>query len=75
MQRVRTIAKAYAYIKEQDPETALTKHAFHSFVNSGLIPRFNVGSKTLVRLDDVDKFLEDGIPVVQPEIGIRRIKG
>lgn len=75
MQRVRTIAKAYGYIKEQDPETALTKHAFRSFVNSGLIPCFTVGSKTLVKLDDVDKFLEDGIPVVQPEIGIRRIKG
>lgn len=75
MQRMRTVDQAFQYIKEQDPDTALTKNAFRSFVKMGYIPVSQLGSKRLVKLDDVDKFLEEGIPMAQPQIGIRRIKG
>ena len=59
--RVRNIKQAYLYIKEQDSETALTESAFRRIVKSGLIPTFtigNKGSRVLLKLDDVDKFLE-----------------
>lgn len=76
MIRMRTIDKAYTYLKEQDPETALTKTAFRRFINQGYIPVTQVGiNKKLVNLDNVDKFLETGIPDIPLEQipGIRRI--
>lgn len=77
MQRMRTIEKAYRYLKEQDPETDLTKTAFRTFINEGYIPIIRVGCKTLVNLDNVDRFLQEGVPEVQtpPPVGIRAIKG
>lgn len=83
--RVRNIKQAYLYIKEQDNETALTESAFRSIVKGGLIPTFSIGSRILLKLDDVDKFLQDvtGIAVAvkkkqkQQQEGIRKqdVKG
>lgn len=81
--RVRNIKQAYLYIKEQDSETALTESAFRSIVKSGLIPTFSIGSRILLKLDDVDKFLQNvtGVAVErkqkQQQKGIRKqdIKG
>lgn len=81
--RVRNIKQAYEYIKEQDSETALTESAFRSIIKSGLIPTFSIGSRILLKLDDVDKFLQDvtGVAVEkkqkQQQQGIRKqdIKG
>lgn len=77
MQRMRTIEKAYRYLKEQDPETDLTKTAFRTFINEGYIPIIQVGCKTLVNLDNVDRFLQEGIPEVQapPFCGNQSNKG
>lgn len=74
MQRMRTITKAYQYLKEQDPETDLTKTAFRTFINEGYIPSIHVGCKTLVNLDNVDKFLQEGVTEhVTPTAGIRAV--
>jgi len=83
--RVRNIKQAYEYIKEQDSETALTESAFRSIVKCGLIPTFSIGSRILLKLDDVDKFLQDVTGVVvavekkqkQEQEGIRKqnVKG
>lgn len=81
--RVRNIKQAYEYIKQQDSETALTESAFRSIVKSGLIPTFSIGSRILLKLDDVDKFLQDvtGVAVEkkkkQEQEGIRKqdVKG
>ena len=81
--RVRNIKQAYLYIKEQDSETALTESAFRSIVKCGLIPTFSIGSRILLKLDDVDKFLQDvtGVAVEkkqkQEQQGIRKqdVKG
>lgn len=83
--RVRNIKQAYEYIKEQDSETALTESAFRSIVKCGLIPTFSIGSRILLKLDDVDKFLQDVTGIVvdvekkqkQEQQGIRKqdVKG
>ena len=77
--RVRNIKQAYEYIKQQDSETALTESAFRSIVKCGLIPTFSIGSRILLKLDDVDKFLEGatGIVVEKKQQGIRKqnVKG
>ena len=81
--RVRNIKQAYEYIKQQDSETALTESAFRSIIKSGLIPTFSIGSRILLKLDDVDKFLQDvtGVAVEkkkkQEHEGIRKqdVKG
>ncbi len=77
--RVRNIKQAYLYIKEQDSETALTESAFRRIVKGGLIPTFSIGSRILLKLDDVDKFLEGatGIVVEKKQQGIRKqnVKG
>lgn len=74
--RMRTITQAYEYLKKQDPETALSKTAFRTFVNEGYIPVVIVGTKKkLVNLDNVDRFLEEGMDIkeVPKVVGIRRI--
>ena len=62
MQRMRTITQAYEYLRSQDPQTAITKTAFREFVNKGYIPVVVVGkTKKLINLDNVDRFLEEGM--------------
>ncbi|NDO47598.1 hypothetical protein [Clostridium sp. MD294] len=64
------------YIKQQDSETALTESAFRRIVKGGLIPTFSIGSRILLKLDDVDKFLQDVTGIVvekkQKQQGIRK---
>ena len=52
--RMRTIDKAAEYIKEQDPDTALTKTALRRLVVSGALPSVAVGSKYLIALENVE---------------------
>ena len=71
--RVRNIKQAYEYIKQQDSETALTESAFRRIIKNGLIPTFTIGSRILLKLDDVDKFLQDVTGnVAKTEKGIRK---
>ncbi len=57
MAKVRTIPQAYAYIKEQDKDTALTQHGFRQMVVSGKVPSCRSGNKYLVDIDKLDSFL------------------
>ena len=77
MQRVRNITQAYKYIKQQDNETALTESAFRRFVKCGYIPTFCIGNKILLKLDDVDRFLDDVTDITVKEVdkGIRKQRG
>ena len=60
MQRIRLVTEAYDYVKSQDPDTRLTLTAFRTLVNEKEIPCFKIGRKTLVNLDHVDKYLNEG---------------
>ena len=53
--RMRSLTEAYAYIKEADPETAITANYVRCLIVSGAIPRMKCGKKYLV---DVDLLIE-----------------
>jgi hypothetical protein len=61
MRRMRTINLAYDFIKEQDPETSLTKTAFRSMVVNNQVPSIKIGtgkgSKYLVDIDELDQHI------------------
>ena len=65
---MRSVKQAYEYIKEQDNETALTENTFRSIVRKGLLPTVKLGSRILIKLDDVDDFLENATGVVLDRI-------
>lgn len=65
MQRMRLISEAYKYIKEQDPDTCITKTGFTRLINEGRIPVIKIGNRRLVNLDHVDKFFADGDKAIQ----------
>lgn len=65
MQRMRLISEAYNYIKDQDPDTCITKTGFRRLINEGRIPVFQIGNKKLVNLDHVDRFFADGDCAIQ----------
>ena len=53
----RTIKEAAAYIKDQDPKTALTETAIRTLVRSGALPSAKVGRKYLVTIEAIDAYL------------------
>lgn len=57
MARMRTIDEAYAYLKEQDPETAVTKYYLRRLIVSGAVPSRKAGCKYLVNLDTLEEYL------------------
>lgn len=74
--RMRTIDQAFAYIRENDPETCLTKYALRQAVVTGRLPSVKCGKKYLVSLQTVEAWLRG--EYLQPEEpktvhGIRRI--
>ena len=74
--RMRTIDQAYQCIKDNDPETCLTKYALRQAIVTGKIPSVKCGKKYLVSLPVVENWLQGGITeAVKPETvnGIRRI--
>lgn len=56
--RMRTIEQAAAWLQEADPETAVTKTALRRLVTTGQLPSVRVGSKYLVDLEMLEKFLQ-----------------
>ena len=65
MQRMRTIDQAMEYIREVDPETALTKNALRCLVVSKAIPSTRIGKKYLLSLEKLNDYLQatDNEPV------------
>jgi hypothetical protein len=68
MARMRTIADTYAYLKKQDPETAITMHALRKMVLTNEIPTVKAGCKSLINLDALEKHLE--YPLHKAELNI-----
>lgn len=59
MAKLRTIEQAHKYIKEIDPETAISKNYIRELVIGGYIPFVAVGAKRLINLDDLFTFIQD----------------
>ena len=51
MTRMRTLDAAIAQLKEDDPNTALTKHALRQMVLTGRVPHVKAGAKYLINYD------------------------
>ncbi len=71
MRRMRTIQQAAAWVKESDPNTALTKTAIRRLVLSGTIPHITAGTKRLIALEDVEDYLM-GTCTPAPQTGFIR---
>lgn len=72
--RMRTIDQCAAYMKEKDPETALTKTAIRRLVVTGALPSVMIGSKYLVSLEALETYLAGERPAVQPAPGYGQIR-
>lgn len=76
--RIRTIKEAAAYVRQVDPDTALTETAIRRFVLNGTLPSVRVGQKYLVSLENLEKVLYGELPVQhfqqQNNSGIRRLE-
>ena len=51
MARMRTLTETAAYLKEQDPQTAVTLTALRRMVKTGELPSVTVGVKRLINID------------------------
>lgn len=78
MPRMRTIQEAYAWVKETDPNTALTLHAIRRLVTTGKIPSTTIGVKYLINLDVLEAYLAGELaaprPLCDEHNGIRRLE-
>lgn len=54
---MRTICEAADFLREVDPQTAVTRTGLRRLVTSGQIPSVRIGAKYLVDLDVLDAFL------------------
>ncbi|WP_458398186.1 hypothetical protein [Anaerotignum sp.] len=64
--RMRTLDAVYQHIKENDPETCLTKTGLYYLVRRGEIPSIHCGKKRLIAIEAVEAYLA-GEPLPQPE--------
>lgn len=76
--RMRTLTAAFAWLKENDPETSVTKTALRKMVITGAIPSVRIGEgskpKYLINLDVLSEYLHGSQPQ-QPEVhGIREVQ-
>ncbi len=59
--RMRTIEQAAAWLQEADPETAVTKTALRRLVTTGQLPSVRVGSKYLIDLGTLERYLKGAV--------------
>lgn len=57
--RMRTIAAAYEMLKQEDPNTAISRNYLRRIVKTGQIPVHQVGNKRLLNYDALLSFLEN----------------
>lgn len=57
--KLRVVTEAYAELKKDDPNTALTLTGLRRMVRSGEIPTISVGRKRLIDYDKLVQYLSD----------------
>lgn len=58
MARMRTIESAYREIKQDDPNTSITKYYIREIVINGKIPFRKSGKRFLFDMDILEKYLK-----------------
>lgn len=52
--QLRSVNKAYAYLKSKDPETAITLYLFRELVKQGKIPCIDNGNRRYVDIETLE---------------------
>ena len=74
MARMRTLPETAAYLKEQDPQTAVTLTALRRMVKTGELPSVTVGVKRLINLDVLISHLGNETPQSIQQIPVSGIR-
>ena len=74
MPRMRTIDQAAEWLRESDPDTALTKTALRRLVTTGKPPSVRVGQKYLISLETLEDYLQGAVPLPVAVQGIREVQ-
>ena len=61
MEKLRTIDNTIIELKRMDPDTALTGWALRQLVKEGKIPCMMVGSKQLITVEAVERFIHSQV--------------
>lgn len=69
--RMRGIEEAFREIQANDPGTSLTKTALRRMVTTGQLPSVKIGTKYLIDLDAVERYLGGEMQQVQQETGLQ----
>ena len=72
--RMRTLPETAAYLKEQDPQTAVTLTALRRMTKSGEIPSVTVGVKRLINLDVLISHLNNAMPQPLQQVQVSGIR-
>lgn len=62
MPRIRTLKDTYEFLREMDPNTAVTPNALRRMVVSGQVPCVKAGKKYLIDLDVLFDYLKGTKP-------------
>ena len=57
MPKLRSLPRAYEFVKEQDPDSALTKNYFRTLVKTGAIPSVRLGKNFLIDVETLDQHI------------------
>lgn len=59
MARMRTITKTIEYLKEKDPESAISEWWIRQMVRTGQLKHHKAGNKYLINLDYLEEYLKN----------------
>ena len=72
--RMRTIDQCFAYFKELDPETTMTRYRIKMLILEGAVPHVMCGTKYLVNLDKLIEYLSGPAPEPEKKPEPKRVK-
>lgn len=59
MPRMRTISQAIKYLKEKDPNCAISEWYLRTLLRSGKLKHHKAGNKYLINLDYLEEYLKN----------------
>lgn len=74
MARMRGIKATIDYLKNQDPDTAVTEFWLRGILNSGAVPYHKAGKRFLVNLDALEAYLANPPVQMTEEVEPPRIR-
>ena len=72
--KMRTISQASQWVRQTDPDSALTPTAIRRLVVAGEIPSRRAGTKYLVDLDTLEAYMRGDLKPPEPAPGYGEIR-